>query len=147
MRSFSNIKLENYKPIFEAIQKKYLNQDTTTIITLSGEMGAGKTTFTRQFLQYLGTQDIVNSPTFSLLNEYKLLNGKEIFHFDLYRLQNSSEIDELGFDAIWGKQGISIIEWWQKADEIIPYPRVHIEITLESSETRKLTIERMEEEP
>lgn len=147
MRSFSNIKLENYKPIFEEIKNNYLDQNTPIIITLSGEMGAGKTTFTRQFLQYLGTKDIVNSPTFSLLNEYKLLNGTEIFHFDLYRLQNSSEIDELGFDAIWGKQGISIIEWWQKADEIIPYPRVHIEITLESSETRKLTIERMEEEP
>jgi len=144
MKSFYNITLNNYLAIFEEIQNKYLEMSQPSIIILSGGMGAGKTTFTRNFLQFLGTKDLVNSPTFSLLNEYKLNNGLEIFHFDLYRLQNSNEIDELGFDTIWGNQGLSIIEWWQKANEFIPYPRIHIEISIENSETRIIKIEGME---
>lgn len=145
MKFFKQVGLEDYLKIFEVIQRDFINQQQLNIIALSGEMGAGKTTFTRNFLQYLGTSDLVNSPTFSLLNEYTLNNGMEVFHFDLYRLQDISEVDELGFEGIWGLKGLSIIEWWQKADALIPYPRLQIKISIESSETRKIEIEIVED--
>ncbi|MCG9875277.1 MAG: tRNA (adenosine(37)-N6)-threonylcarbamoyltransferase complex ATPase subunit type 1 TsaE [Leptospiraceae bacterium] len=145
MKLFKQVGLEDYLSLFEIIQKEFLEQQKLNIIALSGEMGAGKTTFTRNLLQYLGTPDLVNSPTFSLLNEYTLNNGMEIFHFDLYRLQDISEVDELGFESIWGHKGLSIIEWWQKADELIPYPRLQINISIESSETRNIEIEIVED--
>ena len=144
MKVFTNIGLGDYLEIFQFISLKYINSYGIGIITLTGEMGAGKTTFTRNYINFLGTKDIVNSPTFSLLNEYKLSNGQEIFHFDLYRLLNESEIDELGFESIWGKQGLSIIEWWEKADRFIPFPRLHVSIDIESLNTRRIVVKSKE---
>lgn len=141
MKEFSNIGIDSYTQILSEFNNQFLNSKDLNIITLSGEMGAGKTTFARKILENWNVQGFVNSPTFSLMNEYDLPNGKPVYHFDLYRVQNLSEIEELGFESLWRKKSLSIIEWWEKADSMIPFPRLHVKLDLSSIETRNIKIE------
>ncbi|MBP7280849.1 MAG: tRNA (adenosine(37)-N6)-threonylcarbamoyltransferase complex ATPase subunit type 1 TsaE [Leptospiraceae bacterium] len=109
------------------------------VILLTGEMGAGKTTFTSNFVRSYDSDLNPNSPTFNLMNEYKT-SGFSIFHFDLYRLKSSEEVENLGFEEIWGKQGLSIIEWWEIAKEYFDFPVIKVQIELVDEQTRKIQI-------
>ena len=108
------------------------------VILLTGEMGAGKTTFTSHLVAALGSQD-VHSPTFTLINEYPLSQGS-VFHFDLYRLQEEEELEELGFEDIWGVQGLSIIEWWQIAQNYLPPGCIEVSLEILDEERRKIVV-------
>ena len=79
------------------------------IIILSGELGAGKTKFTEGFLKYFGLDDEISSPTFTIVNEYTK-NDINIYHFDVYRLEDSSEFYEIGGEEYF-ENGICLIEW------------------------------------
>lgn len=110
------------------------------VILLSGEMGAGKTTFTSYFVKSYDQSLNPNSPTFNLMNEYKI-NQFSIFHFDLYRLKFPEEVENLGFEEIWGKQGLSVIEWWEIAKDYFNFPVINIRIEILDENTRKMNIE------
>ncbi|MBQ3502372.1 MAG: tRNA (adenosine(37)-N6)-threonylcarbamoyltransferase complex ATPase subunit type 1 TsaE [Clostridia bacterium] len=110
------------------------------VVLLSGDLGAGKTTFTQFVFKYLGVQGVVNSPTFAVLKTYDA-NGIELNHFDAYRI-NSSEAIECGFDeVISAREGITFIEWSQNIAELLPTDCVKVDITLQGDE-RLFTIER-----
>jgi tRNA threonylcarbamoyladenosine biosynthesis protein TsaE len=116
--------------------KYLLNEHSYPCILLSGDLGAGKTTLIREWLKHVGSKDLANSPTFALHNIYDW-NHIIVHHFDLYRLKDISEIDELGFEEIWGKEGISFIEWWKIAENKIPFEnRVYIDIEHDTEENR-----------
>lgn len=104
-------------------------------VCLHGEMGAGKTTFVRRFVSLFDIGDNVNSPSFSLLNIYG--NGR-IHHFDLYRLKSVQEVEDLGFSEIWESDTISLIEWPERAEYLIPENAVHLEFTHLSPKKRKI---------
>lgn len=103
------------------------------VICLVGDLGAGKTTFTQMLCEALGTDEYVTSPSFSIMNAYTgILDGNQvpIYHFDVYRISDADEMDEIGFDDyIFGK-GISIIEWAIKVEELIPKNAIWIELNL-----------------
>lgn len=80
------------------------------IFLLKGNLGAGKTTFTQFLLKNLGSQDEVNSPTYSIVNEYNTPKGK-VFHFDLYRLKNIEEVYDIGIEEYLDNAFLCIIEW------------------------------------
>ncbi len=129
------------------------------IILLSGKMGAGKTTFASKFVSGLldslgdGTDKktlFVNSPTYTLINEYPFLGTKNVsnevltvYHFDLFRLGSSEEITDLGFEEYWGRQGICLIEWWEKAESEFKTLKYSIKVVLEEleEETRNVDVE------
>lgn len=98
------------------------------VITLSGELGAGKTTFARAFIGSLtGKDEEVTSPTFNLVKIYNGNNGLTIWHFDLYRIKNSEELYELGIeDAL--NSSIVIMEWPEAAENFLPADRLNIKI-------------------
>lgn len=104
-------------------------------VCLHGEMGAGKTTFVRTFVGLFDIRDNVNSPSFSLLNIYG--NGR-IHHFDLYRLRSVQEVEDLGFSEIWESDTVSLIEWPERAEFLIPENAVHLEFTHISPRKRKI---------
>ncbi|MDZ4725121.1 MAG: tRNA (adenosine(37)-N6)-threonylcarbamoyltransferase complex ATPase subunit type 1 TsaE [Leptospira sp.] len=122
---------DNLKPLFEILTpliQKILNQKQFPIILLSGDLGAGKTTLVRKWMESVGSNDQANSPTFTLQNIYDW-KGIVIHHFDLYRIKSIEELEELGFEDIWGKVGICFIEWWQIAENLIPsQSRIHLNI-------------------
>ena len=129
---------EETKNVAKQIAEKI---ETSGIIILNGELGAGKTKFTEGFLSYFGLENEISSPTFNIVNEYK--NEKTtIYHFDVYRL---SEIDE--FYAIGGEEyfskGICIIEWGEIIEEALPkhYTKITIKKDENDLEKRILCIE------
>lgn len=119
------------------------DKENAPVILLNGEMGAGKTTFTRNLIQSFAKEDVnVNSPTFNIFNKYQIGNLL-FYHFDLYRIKSSNEVYDLGFEEIWGMQGISIVEWWSRAREMFDTDSIVVDIKIIDSHTRNYKIERL----
>jgi tRNA threonylcarbamoyladenosine biosynthesis protein TsaE len=89
------------------------------LIFLQGELGAGKSTFVRGFLRGLGYKNTVKSPTYTLVEPYEIA-GKSIFHFDLYRLNDPSELAFIGIDEYLTANAIVLIEWPERAISVLP---------------------------
>lgn len=118
------------------------------IYTLNGDLGVGKTVFTQGMAAGLGIDEPVNSPTFTIVQEYE--TGRlPLYHFDVYRIGDPEEMEEIGYDDYFFGEGISLIEWAELIEELIPENR--ISITIEKNpekgfDYRKITIEGMDEE-
>ena len=114
-----------------------------TIISLTGDLGVGKTVFTQGLAKGLGIMEPVNSPTFTIVQVYE--GGRlPFYHFDVYRIGDVEEMDEVGFDEYVMGEGISLIEWANLIEEILPERRTEIIIEKdlqEGFEYRRITIE------
>ena len=114
-----------------------------TLITLSGELGAGKTAFTRAAALALGVQEQITSPTFVLEKIYALPEEKEfsqLVHIDAYRLESGAALGALGFDEIMhNSQNIILLEWPERVISALPLPSVSISIEILPDESRKIT--------
>lgn len=97
------------------------------IYLLSGDLGAGKTAFAQGFAQGLGIEDYVNSPTFTIMQIYD--KGRlPLYHFDVYRIGDSSEMDELGYEEYFFGNGVSLVEWPEMIEDILPDDAIRITI-------------------
>lgn len=113
-----------------------------SVVELIGELGAGKTAFAKGFAKGLGIADTITSPTFALLNSYVGDNGIKLNHFDLYRLEDIEELFLLGFEEILNsKNEISLVEWPQIAESIMPKHKIVITISKLSSTEREIKVE------
>ena len=100
---------------FLALTKKH------RLIAFYGEMGAGKTTFIKALCKQLGVADIINSPTFSIVNEYGIENSEEkVFHFDFYRLKKAEEAFDFGVEDYFFSGNYCLMEWPEIVEEILP---------------------------
>ena len=128
------------------------------LIELSGDLGAGKTTFARHLLTALGVQGRIKSPTYAVVETYSLalpsdtdsmldsfnssnsINPTNISHFDFYRFNDPREWEEAGFRDIFASQGLKLVEWPEKAGEYLPKPDLQIAIEVLNDESRVVTL-------
>ena len=124
-------KLEDWQRVIDNIlpQLKY------NILLLNGDLGAGKTTFTKFLLARLGSSDEVSSPTYSIVNEYDIENGK-VYHFDLYRMSSIEEVYDIGIEEYLYNGFLNIIEW---ADVYLPelYDTPYHKLNIEEKECKR----------
>jgi tRNA threonylcarbamoyladenosine biosynthesis protein TsaE len=104
-----------------------------------GEMGAGKTTLIRALCKQLGTDDNVASPTFSIVNEYKISKGS-IYHFDFYRLKTQTEAMDMGFEEYLYSGNYCFIEWPEKIPDLLPLHYISIKINVANNNERQVNI-------
>lgn len=104
-----------------------------------GDMGAGKTTLIKEICKQLGTKDTTSSPTFSIINEYKL-DHQAIFHFDFYRLKNQNEAFDLGYEDYFYADQYCLIEWPEKIPDLLPPNYLKIEIKSNQQSGRSIDL-------
>ncbi|MCL4538892.1 MAG: tRNA (adenosine(37)-N6)-threonylcarbamoyltransferase complex ATPase subunit type 1 TsaE [Bacteroidetes bacterium] len=109
-----------------------------SFVALYGDLGAGKTQFVKGVCRNFEVRETVNSPTFTIVNEY---HGKiPVFHIDLYRMKDLDEIFGIGFDEYLDAGGICLVEWAEKLDGIIPDSRYEVKMSIVDDSTREIAI-------
>src|SRR5664279_3070115 len=128
--------------------KRHLNTAAKQLLEQSGEnkifafygsMGAGKTTFIKAICRTLGAVDIVSSPTFTLVNEYKTSAGESLFHIDFYRIKKQEEVYDFGLEEYLTGESYCFMEWPELVEELLPAETVRVRITVDNDEQRVLS--------
>jgi len=99
-----------------------------TVFAFQGEMGAGKTTFIKAICEKLGVEDVINSPTFAIINEYRSNSGELIYHFDFYRIKNEEEAFDFGYEDYFFSGALCFIEWPERVESLLPHDTVNVTI-------------------
>lgn len=121
----------------DRVAKQLINSFTHSIVAMSGQMGSGKTTLVQAIVYKLGSNETVSSPTFGLVHEYNIPNGK-LIHMDLYRLEQESELEQIGFDDYLSTGNLCLIEWPELAAKHIQGGCHHLNIKWINDRKRKL---------
>ena len=103
-----------------------------------GKMGAGKTTFTKAVCECLGVEDVINSPTFAIVNEYRSDSGELIYHFDFYRIKKLEEVYDMGYEDYFYSGALCFIEWPELVEQLLPGNTV--KVTIEENEDGSRTV-------
>ncbi|HAO07970.1 MAG TPA: tRNA (adenosine(37)-N6)-threonylcarbamoyltransferase complex ATPase subunit type 1 TsaE [Chryseobacterium sp.] len=128
--------MEDWQNIAETVISKLEHN----ILLLKGNLGAGKTTFTQFLLKNLGSKDEINSPTYSIVNEYNTPKGK-VYHFDLYRLKNIDEVYDIGMEEYLDHSFLCIIEWPEVYEEDLYDLKYHEMSIINTGENREISFE------
>ncbi|MFT4697514.1 MAG: tRNA threonylcarbamoyladenosine biosynthesis protein TsaE [Flavobacteriaceae bacterium] len=124
------------------IAMKVLSEIKTKIVLFYGEMGTGKTTLIKEIAKQLGVNEVMSSPTFSIVNEYKLNEGK-LFHFDFYRIENKEEAYDIGIEEYFYSGFWNLIEWPEKIENLLPEKSTNIKLTNNKNGSRTIMIKPM----
>jgi len=111
-----------------------------TIFAFNGKMGAGKTTFIKAICEVMGVKETVNSPTFSIVNEYEAADGRIIYHFDCYRITNTQEALDLGAEDYLYSGNLCFIEWSENMAPLLPDSLVNVDIEEQEDGKREIKI-------
>lgn len=109
------------------------------IIGLSGNLGAGKTTLVKEIAKQIGSKDTIQSPTYSIVNEYSYPNGK-IYHIDAYRINDVEEAINIGMEDLFYENNYCFIEWYENISAILPTEMINFEIEVKEDNTRRISI-------
>jgi tRNA threonylcarbamoyladenosine biosynthesis protein TsaE len=111
----------------------------TRVFAFYGAMGAGKTSFIKALCQTLGVEDVINSPTFAIINEYALPEGDAVYHFDFYRINTLEEAYDLGYEEYFYSGRYCFIEWPEKIESLLPETCLRVDIEELPDGSRRLT--------
>jgi tRNA threonylcarbamoyladenosine biosynthesis protein TsaE len=121
------------------VAKKFLSLNSDKkIFAFFGSMGAGKTTIIKAICEALGAKDIVTSPTFTIVNEYRTSSGETIYHLDFYRIKKTEEVFDFGIEEYLDSGSYCFMEWPELVKGILPPETVNIRITVDDNEQRIL---------
>ncbi|MCS6821212.1 MAG: tRNA (adenosine(37)-N6)-threonylcarbamoyltransferase complex ATPase subunit type 1 TsaE [Microscillaceae bacterium] len=132
--------------IYNLVDIPFIAQELITlgekynIWLLEGEIGAGKTTLIKAICKALGVRQAVQSPTFSLVNEYSTNQNQIVYHFDFYRIQHEQEALDIGYEEYFFSSHLCLVEWASKIPSLIPENCLHIHLEKISPEERKISV-------
>ena len=136
------IKINNLEEIRKAAKEFIQTMDDRTVYAFNGKMGAGKTTFIKALCEELGVTDVINSPTFAIINEYRSdTTGELIYHFDFYRINKLSEAEDIGTEDYFYSGALCFIEWPEKIEELLPGDTVFVSIKENEDNSRTVSWE------
>jgi tRNA threonylcarbamoyladenosine biosynthesis protein TsaE len=136
------IKINSLEELPQAVDKFIEAMDDRTVFAFKGEMGAGKTTFISELCRRLGVEDIANSPSFSIINEYRSESTAElIYHFDFYRLESPEEAFEIGAEDYFESGALCFVEWPERVEDLLPGDTRVVELTVLESGERLLRMD------
>ena len=130
------IKINDLEHIREAARQFINAMGTKHVFAFYGSMGAGKTTFIKAICEELGVDDVVTSPTFAIVNEYLILTGGTIYHFDFYRIKKLEEVYDMGYEDYFYSDALCFIEWPEMMEELLPEGATKVQITENPDGTR-----------
>ena len=133
-------KIQNTDGLPEAARQFVDEMGENRIFAFYGKMGAGKTTFIKAICEALGVEDVVTSPTFAIVNEYKTPLGEAVFHFDFYRIKNLREAYDIGCEEYFYSGSPCFIEWPELVEELLPEDTVRVNIEVHDDGSRTVTV-------
>lgn len=122
------IEIKSLDTIADAATEFIQQMGDHTVFAFHGEMGAGKTTFIKAICEKLGVDDVITSPTFAIVNEYRSDSGELIYHFDFYRINKEEEAFDFGYEDYFFSGSLCFIEWPEKIDSLLPHDTVHVTV-------------------
>ena len=122
------IKITSLDNIHEVARQFIAAMGDNTVFAFYGKMGAGKTTFIKAVCECLGVTDVINSPTFAIVNEYRSESGELIYHFDFYRIKKLEEVYDMGYEDYFYSGALCFIEWPELVEELLPADAVIVSI-------------------
>jgi len=120
------------------IARDIIDKSASKTLLFYGSMGVGKTTLIKEIVRQLEVDDVVSSPTFSLVNEYETRKGEHIYHFDFYRIDNEEEALDIGIEEYFYNNEWCFIEWPEKVKNLLPLNAVEIHLSLNKDATRNI---------
>lgn len=139
------IKIQSLDQIHEAARQFIAEMGDNTVFALYGKMGAGKTTFIKAVCEELGVSDVITSPTFAIVNEYRSdTAGELIYHFDFYRIKKLEEVYDMGYEDYFYSGALCFIEWPELVEELLPGNTIKVTIEEVENGEREVTLESFE---
>ena len=139
------IKINSLDNIREAAKQFIAAMEDNTVFAFYGKMGAGKTTFIKAICEELGVTDVINSPTFAIVNEYRSdETGELIYHFDFYRIKKLDEVYDMGYEDYFYSGALCFIEWPELVEEVLPGDAVKVIIEEMEDGIRSIRLESMD---
>ena len=136
------IRIQSLDQIHEAARQFVQAMGDNTVFAFYGKMGTGKTTFIKAICEELGVNDVITSPTFAIVNEYRSDKGGElIYHFDFYRIKKLEEVYDMGYEDYFYSGALCFIEWPELVEELLPGQTVKVTIEEVEDGSRKVTLE------
>lgn len=134
------IRIHTIDEIGEAASKFIDEMGENTVFAFYGKMGAGKTTFIKAVCEQLGVEDVINSPTFAIVNEYLDGKGNPIYHFDFYRIKREQEVLDIGYEDYVYSGNICFMEWPELIEDFLPEDVVKVVIEEDADGGRVIRI-------